>query len=166
MKVVWLKIVVKLYETIKWSNFGIMSSPQSLKFDLVFIIFFWFFMNIQKNRKLQIWVNLNHIYANDRFFENFLHKRAWNSLQFFIVFFQDFQHFQIFNFPKFNFQILKNYRNSNLKNHRILNRYKKIDSTTDKSTCQGAFRIVLQKNSLYQSCWEKATPFDSTFAFF
>jgi hypothetical protein len=40
LKFVWLETAVKLYGAIKRSNFGIMSSPHSLKFDLVFIISF------------------------------------------------------------------------------------------------------------------------------
>jgi hypothetical protein len=84
LKFVWLEIAVKLYEVIKRSNFGIMSSPHSLKFDLVFLsYFYWSLINVQKiqikNRKMQIWVNLNRIYASDGIFEKFLHQRAWNS---------------------------------------------------------------------------------------
>jgi hypothetical protein len=36
LKTVWLETVVKLYGAIERSNFGIMSSSHSLKFDLVF----------------------------------------------------------------------------------------------------------------------------------
>jgi hypothetical protein len=40
LKDVWLETTVNMYKAIKWSNFGIISSQHSLKFDLVFIIFF------------------------------------------------------------------------------------------------------------------------------
>jgi hypothetical protein len=48
LKTVWLKTAVKLYGAIKRSNFGIMPSPHSLKFDLVFIIFFVFLWIFEK----------------------------------------------------------------------------------------------------------------------
>jgi hypothetical protein len=40
LKAVWLETAVKLYGAIKWSNFRIMYSPHSLKFDLVFLSYF------------------------------------------------------------------------------------------------------------------------------
>jgi hypothetical protein len=49
MKVVWLETAIKLYGAIKRSNFGIMSSPHSLKFDLVlYHIFPDFLLKFQK----------------------------------------------------------------------------------------------------------------------
>jgi hypothetical protein len=54
LKFVWLETVIKLYRAIKRLNFGIMSSPHGLKFDLVFYYIFSDFLWIFKKFKLKI----------------------------------------------------------------------------------------------------------------
>jgi hypothetical protein len=153
---------IKLYGAIKRLNFGIMFSPQSLKFDLVFYhICFWFFMNIQKNQiKNRKNINFPTKLKTIEFLRNFFTKGLvihCSFLSYFLSFSKNVKfknwffssEFQFSKIPKFKFE---KHWISNLKSHQILIQYQKVNPTTSKNTFKDVFRIILWKGRFYQNC--------------
>jgi hypothetical protein len=124
---------------------------------------------------MQIWVIFKSYLCK---WSNFWEISSPNGLKFTLVlsyfssFFQNIKNFKIQNkrfeiwtISKFWLFKFEKHQILHFKNHRISNRYQKVDLTTGKSTSEDAFRIVLQKISFCWNCGEKATAFGLAFTF-